>query len=107
MGDTEELRWELMLTSKIDVDEARIAGGCLLRLKEGAVLHALKQASQNIPFLRHCRLHLDSPHSSALREQDVDGVTGHEGILNGRRTLWDPKPAWMQADGLLERLMLR
>ena len=52
MGDTEELSWELMLTSKIDVDEARIAGGCLLRLKEGAVLHALKQASQNITFLR-------------------------------------------------------
>ena len=41
-----------MLTSKIDVDEARIAGGCLLSLKDGAVLHALKQASKNVPFPR-------------------------------------------------------
>ena len=96
-----------MLTSKIDVGEARIAGGCLLCLEEGAVLYALKQASQDVTFLRHCRLYLDSPHSSALREQDVDGVTGHERILNVRRTLWGySKPRWMQADGLLERLML-
>ena len=92
------LAGELVLTSKIDVDGARIAGGCLLRLKEGAVLHALKQASPNVPVPRHYRLNLDSPHPSALREQDVDGVTGLEGVFNGRRTLWDPKPSWVQAD---------